>query len=749
MANESKYKWNYCSVGGVVRVNIQSGEDIAHLGELDQKLWTVLSCPVDGLEFDHDTLRLLDTDGDGKIRVAEVVAAAQWLTSAVRDKDSILKGESVLSLDQINTDTPVGQTLHASARQILSNLGKDAASISIDDTKDSVAIFAGTKLNGDGIVTEASTDDADLKSVISAVIATVGSCTDRSGAPGVNAGQVETFYSALADYAAWRDAADADRGSVLPYGDNTAAALAACEELNEKVSDYFMRCKLISFDADAAAAVDVSVEKISAISGLNLSTCSDEIAQYPLARPTADGVLPLDAVNPAWKSAFDRLKSLVLDVELPGKTGITEADWSALMGRFSAYKAWMGAKKGAEVEGLGIDAVKAMLAADRKSEILAIIDADKALESESKSIDEVNKLMHFYRDFYKFLSNYVIFSDFYSKKKAVFQIGKLYVDQRCCDLCIRVTDMGKHADMARLSGLFLIYCSCTSKAKGEKMDIVAAMTDGSIENLRPGVNGVFYDREGRDWDAVITKVVDNPVSISQAFWSPYRKLGNFVEEKINKAAAEKDTKVIASLQTKVDTVSVPAAGEPVKPPFDIAKFAGITAAIGMAVGAVGVAVSSIFKGLFSLKLWQLVLLIVGLMTVISGPACFLAWKKLRKRNLGPVLNANGWAVNSDVLINILFGNTLTSVAKYPKMRIYDPYSMKVPAWKRILRWLIVLIIAAFASLYFTDHLRWMGIERKPLMTVVETAAEAASDAPASDAPSDIDPAVTADQFFHN
>ncbi|MBO5545632.1 MAG: hypothetical protein J5951_03115, partial [Bacteroidales bacterium] len=103
------YPWKYCSLGGVVRVNITSGEDIAHLGELDQKLWTVLSCPTKDLAIDERTLQLIDTDGDGKIRVAEVVAAAQWLTSVIKDKDAILKGETELKLDGINTDCEAGQ----------------------------------------------------------------------------------------------------------------------------------------------------------------------------------------------------------------------------------------------------------------------------------------------------------------------------------------------------------------------------------------------------------------------------------------------------------------------------------------------------------------------------------------------------------------------------------------------------------------------------------------------------------------
>ena len=44
-----KYNWTFANVGGTTRVKIQSGEDIRHLGELDQKMWTVLSCPTTGL----------------------------------------------------------------------------------------------------------------------------------------------------------------------------------------------------------------------------------------------------------------------------------------------------------------------------------------------------------------------------------------------------------------------------------------------------------------------------------------------------------------------------------------------------------------------------------------------------------------------------------------------------------------------------------------------------------------------------
>ena len=454
------YPWKFCSLGGVVRVNITSGEDIAHLGELDQKLWTVLACPVKDLEFDEKTLQLIDTDGDGRIRVAEIVAAAQWITSVVKDKDAILKGEGVLKLDGINTDCEAGAKLYGSAKQILSNLGLDKDEITVEEASDSVAIFAKTQFNGDGVITQASADDETLRPLIATIAEKAGSATDRSGEPGITAEHIEAFYTALADYAAWQDAAAADRAAIFPYGDDTAAALDACNAVKDKVADYFMRCKLIRFDDAVSGAVDVSAERLGAISDKNLATQSEEIASYPLARPGRDAVLPLDAVNPAWQPAFAAVKALVLDKEFPKAEGITEEQWAGVLAKFAPYAAWMADKKGEAVESLGLDEVRALLKADRKADLLALVEADKALEAEASSIDEVGRLMHYYRDFAKLLRNYVIFTDFYGRKekktRGIFEVGQLYIDERCCDLCLRVSDMGAHGDMPKLSGMFLL-----------------------------------------------------------------------------------------------------------------------------------------------------------------------------------------------------------------------------------------------------------------------------------------------------
>lgn len=694
----SKYEWQYCSLGGAIRVKIGSGEDIAHLGELDQKLWTVLSCPVEGLEFDKQTLEYLDTEKDGKIMVNEVVQAAQWLTSVIKDKDSILNGDSVLQLNNIDTSTAAGKGLYNSSRQILKNLGIDKDEISLADASDSKAIFAGTKLNGDGIITALSTSDDAQKQIIADIIATVGSVEDRSGEKGVNAELIEKFYASCADWAAWKSCAP-----VMPYGERTAAAFNAYNALKDKMNDYFTRCRLVAFDTEVAKAVNVAVTDIN------------DIDSCPIAAPKAARTLDLAAINPAWQKRFDALASFT---GFSGKTEMTEADWRSVETTFNDYAAWLGAKKGAEVEPLGEIRINAILIAGEKEALLALVERDKALAAESSSIDDVKKLMYYYRDFYRLLKNFVLFTDFYSRApgvRAMFELGQLYIDQRCCDLCIRISDMSKHADMAAQSGIFLIYFKATSKVLGKSMDAVAVMTDGDIFDLRPGKNGIFYDLQGNNWDAVITKVVDNPVSISQAFWAPYRKAWEFCVGILNKSAADKDAKINADLQAKVQTAAAktPGAADAAKTDkpqaFDIAKFAGIFAALGMAIGYIGSAFTKIIAGIQKTPLRDQILILLGLMLVISGPSCFIAWTKLRKRNLGPILNANGWAINSKVLVTILFGGKLTTVAKYPKLKLADPYDQKTPAWKIWLPTVLIILAIAFLALYFTGNLEFIGL----------------------------------------
>ena len=704
---DQKYKWNFDNIGGCSRVRIASGQDIAHLDELDIKMWTVLSCPVKGLEIEEKSLKYMDRDADGKIRVNDVISVAKWMTGALKNPDLLLEGKDWINIEEIDTENEVGLKLSKAAKQILLNLGKEGDCISLADTVDSAAIFAKTRYNGDGVITMVSTDDAAEKEVIAATIECTGGTMDRSGIMGVTGAQLEKFYTELKAYSDWC-AAEVP----APFGDKTDAVIAAYQALDAKMKDYFMRSRLAAFSPDSTSALDVQTSRIEAISAENLSVKGDEIASYPIARITGKEELDLNAsINPAWAAQFHVLKEATIET---GKKTLTETDWAAIGAKFAAYTAWKAAKAGASVEKLTIAKVNEMLQQDKKQALLDVVAQDLALKEEAENIDMVDMFLRMLRDFYRLLRNFITFNDFYDKEvSAIFQSGTLIIDQRACRFCMKVSDMGAHNASAATSGMFLVYCDCTTKTSPAKLQIVAAITVGEIGNLIVGKNAVYYDNAGVEWDAIITKIVDNPISIAQAFWSPYRRMSTVVENLINKSAAEKDAKMMADATAKINAApkelpAVPAAGaegEAAKPaatpPFDIAKFAGIFAAIGMAVGMIGSALAALGKGIFALEWWQLLLSFLGILLIISGPAMVLAWMKLRRRNIAPLLNANGWAVNAAAKISIPFGETLTDVAKYPKLKLKDPYAKSgMPVWAKVLLTLCILGGAAAAVWFF-------------------------------------------------
>ena len=703
-----KHSWNYENIGGSTRVKSTTGADIANLSELDIKKWTVLSCPTTGLDIDEKSLKYIDENNDGRIHVSEVISASKWLTSILKDADLLLKGSDSIDIAQFNQENVDGKKLYNSAKQILENLGKDGNVISLSDTKDITAIFAKTRFNGDSIITEQTSENQEEKDAVSAIIKTIGSVIDRSGENGVNAELIEKFYLALADYLAWNEAA-----VEAPYGTDTDKAIELYSALDIKVKDYFVRTKLASFSPESTTKLDVQTTLIEAICADNLTGKSDEIAAYPLARITGKAELDINAaINPAWASQFNTLINIVK----PKEKVLTEESWSAIGASFAAYNAWKAAKKGSEVEVLGLDTIKKFLADDKKQALLDLIAQDAALKESADSIDMVDKFLHIYRDFYRLLCNFVTFQDFYSKDKktkAIFQSGRLVIDQRECRLCMQVTDMAKHNTMAAASGMYLVYCDCTSKASPTKLNIVAAVTVGDIGDLMVGKNSIYYDNKGQVWDAVITKIVDNPISVSQAFWSPYRRMATTVENLINKSAADKDAAIMKDVNEKINAAPTAAPkAEDGKatptPPFDIAKFAGIVAALGMAVGMIGTALASIFKGIFELELWQLIAAFIGILLVISGPAMVMAWMKLRRRNIAPLLNANGWAINASSRISIPFGETLTDPVKFPKLKLKDPYTKGMATWKK---WIIslFLLLVVVACLWLGNLFATLGV----------------------------------------
>lgn len=719
------HRWSFYRAGGVDQVRLDTGEDILALDQLDQKLWVALSCPVHGLEIDERTLALLDTDEDGHVRPPEILAAVRWLRETLKSADELAHGVDGVQLANIRQDTAEGKALLASAKHTLATLGKEAGLVTVADTLEVVGAAAKARWNGDGIVPPESIDDEASRTVAAEIVATMGGVVDRSGTLGIDKDMVDAFFAACTELDAWHQAAEADAKSVLPFGAETHAAYAAYCAVKAKIDDYFGRCRLAAFDPRALAAVNREQEAYIAAAAKDMTITADEVASFPLALVEVGKPLPLDAgLNPAWAQPLAAFRAVCCD----GATELTEAQWAELSARFAGYEAWLGQKTGTPVEVLGVTRVREILDSRAKKALKQAITDDLAVAAEYEAMARVEKLARLHRDFALLLRNYVNFSDFYARRGAVFQAGTLYLDGRACDMSFHVADAAKHTKMAPMSNAFLAYVDCVRKDLG-KMSVACAFTAGDSDNLFEGRNGIFYDRKGRDWEATITKIVSNPISIRQAFFSPYKKVLRSIQEAIAKRAAEADALSTGKLASGAQAVGAAATtgAAPPKPKFEV----GTVAALGVAVGGITAAFSALITGFLGLGAW-IPLGILGIFLAISGPSMFIAWMKLRTRNLGPILDANGWAVNTLTRVNVPLGGSLTELPVIPpgsKRSLVDPYAPKRSPWPRVLLALLVLAGIGY-GLYRTNLLhKWLPKHFPAHHSELDLSAEVKSGAP--------------------
>jgi len=681
--------WKFFRAGGFNQVVIGSGADLLNLDQLDQKLWVALACPTTGVEFDPTTLALVDTDKDGRVRAPELIAAAKWAASLIKNPDDLLKGSATLKPSAINDATAEGKLIANFARQVLGKGDQDE--VTFAEAAAAAQTFAAKPFNGDGIVPADSASDEATKAVIADIITCLGADPDASGKPGVSQAKADHFFAEAAAYSDWWKKAEAD-ATVLPLGVNTEAAAGAVKAVKAKVEDYFARGRLAAFDPRAVNALNRDEKEYAVLGAKDLTNNHADIANLPLAQVGATTPLPLtQGINPAWAGAIAALQANAITPLLGARTVLTEADWNALTGKLAAFDAWNAGKSGGSIEKIGLARAREILASKAKETLTALIAKDAAEAGNSTAVIGLHRLIHYHRDLAKLCRNFVNFADFYGRKdKAIFQAGTLYLDQRSCDLCLTVDDAGRHAAMAGMAGTYLAYCDCVRKGSGEKLSVVAAFTGGDSDNLMVGRNGIFYDRAGRDWDATITKIVENPISVRQAFWSPYKKLVRMIEERAAKQAAAADADVNAQLTAAANTPVAPAtAAAPAKPAFD----PSVIALISLALGSLAAAFAGILGFLGKFESWQVPLVIASIMLVISAPSMAIAWLKLRKRNLGPILDANGWAVNAKAKMNVPFGGALTGVAMLPPGATFgaaDKYAEKPSVWPKVLAVAFVL-----------------------------------------------------------
>lgn len=762
-AESEKPVFTFRRMAGLDQALLTEDAEWQNLDRLDPKVWMAMSCPVRGLEFDPQTLALLDADNDGRIRAKEILNAVDWVCRRVTRPSHLRQRRPDLPLDILRDDTPEGRELLAAARLVLEKTNaENKGSVSREQTAAALNAAAGYAFNGDGVIPAASVDGQDtaVSTFITTGLTVVGGMRDDSGAPGLDAKLAGTFRENLQAVRQWRQKT---RQADLPLGSDTAEAWSLLQRLGPKLDDYFVRCRMAAFAPQAVAALNDESELNAQDAGGAEIFSMENLARRPLARVAAGRAFNLSTgINPAWEKdlrAFSRLFAPLLPP--PADTGqglqMDEEGWHAIRDRFAPYAALLAEKpafaRAPENAGqfaapglpalavapaddaqgraflplnpeevtdrLSDDALDALLAPATEEAFAAYVERDLAAPR-MDALRDLEKLILLHANLYTLLMNFVSFADFYEPgNKAIFLAGTLYIDSRSCSLCVHVEDVDAHMRLAAQSHLCLLYCQCSRKDENgqeQTTTIAAALTAGTADDLVKGRHGVFVDNAGRVWDSTLLRVARNPISLREAMWAPYVRFAALVGEQLQKLVSTKDA-AIANASAKMAGSLADGKAEPpkvatAKQPFDIAKSAGIFAAVSVGISMVSASFTYIAKSLFSLGWWWPMALLV-VFAVISGPSMVMAWFKLRRRSLGPLLDASGWAVNTGAPINLTMGKTLTAVGEMPpgaQRSLDDPYGLPArlghPAARRLL--VAVLAILFLTAAGIGGYWAWRG-----------------------------------------
>ena len=655
------YQWRFFKSARCVQAKLESGADVAALGELDQKLWTVLAASTDGLRFDPATLKLLDTDGDGRVRVPEVLAAVEWMKARFKSLDFLFAGKAAVALSDIDDAKDEGKALLASFRKILGRAGKaDAAEISLDDVTGTKDVFNAQPFNGDGVVTPKSTSDADVSAAVATMVSCTGGVSDRSGEQGVDQALADSFFSEAAAYLAWK----AGEKDVAVIGEGTAAGYAALQAVEAKVDEFF--------------------------------TPPEDM---PLVTNEPDPELPLtQGVHPLWLGKFREFAKAAVAPALGVEKAetLSRDDWAVVKAKFAPYAEWIGAKPGVSVEGVGEDALEALVKGGAmQAKVNGLIQKDLALADEYDRLVDCERALRYSANLVTWLRNYVNQANLYdSHSDSVFRTGTLYIDGRACNLCFHVADEAAHAALAARSKCCLLYAKLTRRATGETREVCAVVTAGYTSSLYAGRNGIFYDCDGNDWDAVVAKVVEAQVSLVEAFWAPWAKIGSTIAEQCKKFLSSKQDAAVAKVGEGVASAATPPAAPAAQPAPNGAAIASSVAALGVGVGMAGAACAGLIGLVAGLPAWKVVAGVAAIVLLVSLPSVILAWFKLRARDLGAILNACGWAVNRPLYFSLGLARTFTRPASLPMGSAVarDPYARY--GW---VKWALLLLVLALGA----------------------------------------------------
>jgi hypothetical protein len=660
--------------------------DMTLLETLDPANWGAVTIPCGTLNGDQKLFEYIDTDNDGIIKSDELCSQVKWLSDVIELPDNCSFIEQ-LKISVIKQNSPQGAELYNSAVELLNIPDPTSAEINLELVRKQQKLLSGGAMKGDGIIINDAISNNEAATLATDIINALGGTTNSAGKKGITSSMLDKFLTDAAGFIDWE--AKKEDSAILPRGKNTASAYTKFSAVRSKIDEFFAYCELLKIDPAYEKRFKLSPDKLPELDINDPVAIQNTINLAPLAPPTplAELNLELKTINPAYCSAIETFKSVY------NKPKLSYTDWQAIKNEFAPYETYLNSKAGASVESLGSEKLNSYLKNETAIKALReIFVLDDKLMNKLNRLSELEKLLLYCRYIFEFINSFVSFSDLFSPAgKSMIEAGSLIMDGYHFELAIKVTDITKHKKIAKRSNICILYIKV--KYKTESATIAVAVTAGSINNLYIGKPGVFFTADKQELQAEIIDIIQAPVSIQEALTLPFRKLGEFIEGKIDKISSSKMKNVETGLNKQLTSIEqAPLSGtNKIKTPISpLLLMSG-----GVGIAAIGSGFAYMVKSLKEVSWVKILLALVIIVIVLAMPLIISAIIKLRRRNIGLFLEAAGWAVNLPMTLNRKMGNLFTYSPDFPPQATYKRRELiklfKQPQKKLFCPWTLWLL----------------------------------------------------------
>ncbi len=697
---------------------IKDGNDLKSALLLDEALWVAVSAPISDYTCDAKFLEYVNLNKSRSISSEEVKKAIQWLLDVYPHPEKIdgnFDGKQVL--DELS-DSDAAKIVRHSADYINKDLScADPKTIDLETVREFQKKLTTRPLNGDGVistlaatVTKDANRTADMDSLVKDVAAATGGSVDLDGTTGMTQAQFQSVWDAIPGYLAWKDTgkipAGKDATDVMVMGAQTPDLLTLLDEHAPLVDEFFKLCALRKFDQRFEGKVLESDGKPAVIDPTAWPGIESHLKAMPICQPTSGTaeipVGDLDYINPLYREWWGKMANALIRPVLGGDVAmLTPAGWAQILAKLAPFRAYLAAKPTAMLDAIPEERLRHYVSLTDLPELVDdLTKRDVAVADILKEAAAVEQLLLYRALLVPFCNNFVNFLSLYEGKcDSLVNRGRIVIDGRWFNSTYPVNDIAAHAALASQSNLFIIYFEVETLPK--PTNLCAPVTIGDKGCLVVGKRGIYFDRNGKEYNAKIVKVIENPVCIKEALLAPFTKAGKMIEDKVAAMSNASQTAIEGQMASTINNPEEAAkkAAEEAKEAANKPKpdKGNMMMGLGVMFAALSSAVAFICKTFSSMSWVSIVVSIVCVLAVLLLPISLLAILKLRRQDLSMLLEGNGWALNKRLKL------TFWQRRRFSRGGIYPDEALGTPKrrCRAIIAWILIIIILACAG--YTLH----------------------------------------------